>query len=197
MCDRFKTKRSLRVHCPNQSENKCEICARDFCTLTKLNAHKESCKRSVGHDTNIVGCGPTTAIVSKSSQCNASPIKVELNETTANFNRETSIANESDNETVEPLTVAVLSQTSYVAVDSIDGAIQNFKLNRAPGPFECDVCGRLFNKKCNMKVHRITHTDERAFECWLCRKTYVAFWLSNIFFLNFICAKILPFSDLG
>lgn len=71
--NRFTTNRSLRVHCKNQPENKCEICLRVFCTGTELNAHKQS------------PCEPPPIESSNSMvQCNDMDIKVESNEQNQN-----------------------------------------------------------------------------------------------------------------
>lgn len=36
--------------------------------------------------------------------------------------------------------------------------------------YECEICGKLFNKKYNMTKHRIIHSDDYPFECVFCRK---------------------------
>ncbi|KAK7488709.1 hypothetical protein BaRGS_00020006, partial [Batillaria attramentaria] len=54
------------------------------------------------------------------------------------------------------------------------------KANAAPrmiktaNGFKCSVCSRVFSQKGNLKVHLITHTDERPFACDVeeCKKSF-------------------------
>lgn len=173
---RFKTKRSLSKHSKNQSENRCEICLRDFCTSIQFNAHKPSCERLVRCDTSIVGCGPSTIGLANSNRCNEMPIKDEFNEPLTNSNQTEPIGIESSSQMANPAPV-LITLPSYTAhgqpVDSIEATNQSSKQRYKYGPIECDICGRLFNSKSNFKMHRTTHTDDRPFECWLCHKTWV------------------------
>lgn len=41
---------------------------------------------------------------------------------------------------------------------------------KAISQFECQICGRIFNKKYNMMKHQLIHSDSFPFECWACHK---------------------------
>lgn len=37
--------------------------------------------------------------------------------------------------------------------------------------YACNECGRRFRLRCTRNAHRLVHSKERPFECWLCHKT--------------------------
>lgn len=37
--------------------------------------------------------------------------------------------------------------------------------------YACNECGHRFRLKCRLNAHRLVHSTERPFECWLCHKT--------------------------
>ena len=38
---------------------------------------------------------------------------------------------------------------------------------------ECDVCGKVFDRRSNLDIHMRTHTNERPYECDVCDKLFV------------------------
>lgn len=36
---------------------------------------------------------------------------------------------------------------------------------------KCDQCGKLFARRLTLRQHLTTHSDERPFECLMCKKT--------------------------
>lgn len=36
--------------------------------------------------------------------------------------------------------------------------------------FRCDKCPRIYGVKSDLRVHQLTHSNDRTFECWLCHK---------------------------
>lgn len=103
-------------------------------------------------------------------------MKVESSEPTANLNQSEGIFIEPSSSTMEnpaPVLITVSPHASYIQpADANDNTNQSPKRRYTYGPIECDVCGRMFNSKSNLKVHRITHTDLRPYECWMCHKTF-------------------------
>lgn len=39
-------------------------------------------------------------------------------------------------------------------------------------PFVCDVCKRSFGKRCDLRMHKLTHSDDAPHLCGLCGKTF-------------------------
>ena len=37
---------------------------------------------------------------------------------------------------------------------------------------ECDVCGKVFDRRSNLDIHMRTHTNERPYECDVCDKAF-------------------------
>lgn len=120
---------------------------RVFCTATELNTHKQSpCEQS--------SVKQNDPIMIQSVVAN-SEIKSRINQSITMD----AIAHSSHSEFV-----SVTSQ-----MDRLNASFSRQKeVNRSP--FECEICGRVFNKKYNMIKHKIIHTDERPFECFLCHK---------------------------
>lgn len=96
-------------------------------------------------------------------QSNAIPIKFELNEPATDFNRdERCIGNESSSK-IENRNIQRFPWLG------INGPMLKRKKEQK-GPFECEQCGRIFLKKCNLSAHRSVHSGVRPYECFLCHK---------------------------
>lgn len=142
------------MHCKNQPENKCENCTREFCTGTELNAHKQS------------PCEPPSIVQAQFSE---GLMKDAL--MMADFNCEDAgSSSQMKNQIDQPI---AMSASSYA--QRMNGPFQSMR-KRTLGPFECEICGRLFMKNSNLTKHRTIHTDDKPFECWLCHKMWVNFW---------------------
>lgn len=63
------------------------------------------------------------------------------------------------------------SNSSLLAPISIAPSLQLENPAQPDSRIECDICGGLFNNRSNLETHRITHTVEHSFECWLCHET--------------------------
>ena len=44
--------------------------------------------------------------------------------------------------------------------------------NRKRAQHECDVCGKVFDRRSNLDIHMRTHTNERPYECDVCDKAF-------------------------
>ena len=52
--------------------------------------------------------------------------------------------------------------------------VSNYELACQPGPFRCDVCGKLFVHDSDVTKHtRDMHDGAKTFECYICGKTFV------------------------
>ena len=52
--------------------------------------------------------------------------------------------------------------------------VGNYELACQPGPFRCDVCGKLFVQDTDVTTHiRDMHDGAKSFECYICGKTFV------------------------
>ena len=51
--------------------------------------------------------------------------------------------------------------------------IQRMHKERPPKPYECDICDTKFVSIYNLNTHKkVTHSDERPFQCGICQKTF-------------------------
>ena len=46
--------------------------------------------------------------------------------------------------------------------------------SRIKGTWPCEVCGKVFNKSYNLKVHLTSHTGKKDFACTQCGKCFIA-----------------------
>lgn len=147
------------MHCKSQTVSKCENCSRPFCTWTELKEHKQSPCEPPAIDQNNSMMPVLNA---------ANPEKIELNELTTESNRSGIMSGRSSqmeyriNQPIAMTTMSPGTQFSSIV----------HRKHRNNSTFKCDECGRLFVNKKTLSLHRIIHTDERPFECWLCHKMY-------------------------
>lgn len=144
------------MHSNNKSENKCENCMREFCTTIQLYEHKQ------------FECEPPTMGQSNSN------VSSDFNQ---NEQRHIGLASSTQMEDRinQPIPKASMSHDLNAQFASMVGQMLRttgpFLISkRSRSSFECDECGRIFSKKSNLLQHRMIHTDERPFECWLCHK---------------------------
>lgn len=135
---------------------------REFCTKSELSAHKQS------------PCEPPTVDQNNSMpQYGSESVKVELNDVAAITKcDEQTGASSSQMENKIDNGIAIGSHNQYNSmVSQMQRMNSLFPVRKKiTGPFGCEICGRIFNKKCNMTKHLMIHNGEYPFECWLCHK---------------------------
>lgn len=68
----------------------------------------------------------------------------------------------------DELTAPSLELNSEVKVDSDEQSPENSLLEFQ---YACNDCGRRFRLKCTLTAHRTIHSNDRPFECWMCRRS--------------------------
>jgi len=67
-------------------------------------------------------------------------------------------------EDMNDMTVSNSLSSVYGHIKTVDGVVY----------YKCDFCAKLFNFRCDIAVHRRSHTKERIFKCNRCVKSFVA-----------------------
>ncbi|GBN43317.1 Endothelial zinc finger protein induced by tumor necrosis factor alpha [Araneus ventricosus] len=83
----------------------------------------------------------------------------------------TKIGNSSTSETATNI-VALGSDADVVSVAGPSGIRTQSRRTGKEKCFACDVCGKVFGKKCNLHDHQRTHSGEKPFVCDMCGKRF-------------------------
>lgn len=157
----FNSNRSLREHCKQHYENKCEIFSQNFFTATELNAHRQH------------GCEGTIAIASNMPECKFTDVICKSDDHSDSYSDDNDAMMVGDdfhgNEPNDFKSVVVAKKAPRKKKRNVK-LIKPLKLpsNRL---HRCTECGLTFSKEPNLLRHHAKHAGLDPFECWLCHKT--------------------------
>lgn len=170
---------SIRNHCEQQSENTCEICSHEFCTIEELSAHRQQgCERLIDFDSNIMECNPTVADF---TNYDIDPGLDETHATDYEFDVDTPskysecvavrIDHQSNDLNTFRLDPADIDKKPSNTTNNKNNATEQSDRKVSNKQHTCEMCNRIFSSASNLKKHQHIHSDQRPFKCPLCNKS--------------------------